>query len=390
MAVQRDKRNGQWRYRKVVRLLDGTKVRISGMPSENTKLAAQDAERAHIKRALDPVPLKKEVPTFGEWFNGRFWEEWVVGNRNKPSEVEAKLSVFKRHLQEPLGDVPLDQIDLSCIAKLKVGLIRKNLSEKRINNILTIVSKPLRYAVDARVLTTAPKVGLYRVERPEIEAWDMEEYAALLVAAKEEGEEWVAAIALAGEAGLRIGEVKALRWKEDVDLVAGTLTVNQQSRHGFTGTPKGRTRRTVPLNSALAAALRGLEQIRVGFVVRNLDGTPKTDGQAGKAIYRICRRAGLEERAWHALRHSFGTHAALCGVNPWRLMTWMGHKRIDETMLYVNFAQAHARPLPSPIAAAAGDEADPDRRVLKQLAARANLVTTPKRGEAESSAAIAS
>ena len=23
------------------------------------------------------------------------------------------------------------------------------------------------------------------------------------------------------------------------------------------------------------------------------------------------------------------------GVNPWRLQTWMGHKRIDETMLYV-------------------------------------------------------
>jgi hypothetical protein len=39
-------------------------------------------------------------------------------------------------------------------------------------------------------------------------------------------------------------------------------------------------------------------------------------------------------------RHSFGTHAAAFGVNPWRLMTWMGHKRIDETMLYVHLAIA--------------------------------------------------
>ncbi|TMQ02567.1 MAG: hypothetical protein E6J91_51250 [Deltaproteobacteria bacterium] len=31
------------------------------------------------------------------------------------------------------------------------------------------------------------------------------------------------------------------------------------------------------------------------------------------------------------------------GVNPWKLMTWMGHKRIDETMLYVHFAEAHLR-----------------------------------------------
>jgi hypothetical protein len=39
--------------------------------------------------------------------------------------------------------------------------------------------------------------------------------------------------------------VKALRWREDVDLVAGTITVNQQIRHGVLGTPKGRTRRVV-------------------------------------------------------------------------------------------------------------------------------------------------
>jgi hypothetical protein len=33
----------------------------------------------------------------------------------------------------------------------------------------------------------------------------------------------------------------------------------------------------------------------------------------------------------------------LFGVNPWKLMLWMGHKRIDETMLYVHFAEAGPR-----------------------------------------------
>jgi len=73
--------------------------------------------------------------------------------------------------------------------------------------------------------------------------------------------------------------------------------------------------------------------IRDGHVVRNLDGTAKTDMQAVRAIERICRRAGLPERLWHTLRHTFGTHAALFGVNPWRLQAWLGHERIDETML---------------------------------------------------------
>ena len=46
------------------------------------------------------------------------------------------------------------------------------------------------------------------------------EYARLLAAAKVEGDEWYAAVCLTGEAGLRVGEVKALRWREDVDLIA--------------------------------------------------------------------------------------------------------------------------------------------------------------------------
>ena len=48
----------------------------------------------------------------------------------------------------------------------------------------------------------------------------------------------------------------------------------------------------------------------------------------------------------------------------------MGHKRIDETMIYVHVAETHRRDLPEPIASAASGELDPDRRILKMLAAR--------------------
>ena len=88
------------------------------------------------------------------------------------------------------------------------------------------------------------------------------------------------------------------------------------------------------MTDALHLALRRLETIRERFVVRNLDGSQKTDGQADAAMVRICRRAGLPKQGFHRLRHSLGTHAALFGVNP-----WMGHKRIDETMLHVHVAE---------------------------------------------------
>ena len=58
------------------------------------------------------------------------------------------------------------------------------------------------------------------------------------------------------------------------------------------------------------------------------------------------------------------------GVNPWRLMTWMGHKRVDETMLYVHLAENHRREIPPTIFKAGLRELDSDRRVLAMLSER--------------------
>lgn len=143
------------------------------------------------------------------------------------------------------------------------------------------------------------------------------------------------------------------------------------------------------MTSTLEQALRRLEVVREGFVVRNLDGSQKTDGQANAVILRICRRAGLPEKRWHTLRHTFGTHAALFGVNPWRLQSWMGHKRIDETMIYVHVAENHRREIPEAIVAAAATESDPDRRVLKMLSARGSHVAAEAPGQTKKAAEAA-
>jgi hypothetical protein len=143
---------------------------------------------------------------------------------------------------------------------------------------------------------------------------------------------------LAGEAGLRVGEVKALRWREDVDLVAGTITVNQQVRRRCFGTPKGRTRRTIPMTERLQQALTSLLCVREGLILRRDDGETLTDSHVATVLNRICRLAGLPERGWHVLRHTF--------------------------------ASAHRTPIPPAVLAAGAGENDPFRRIVKQLGAR--------------------
>jgi hypothetical protein len=97
--------------------------------------------------------------------------------------------------------------------------------------------------------------------------------------------------------------------------------------------------------------------------------------------------AGLPERGWHTLRHTFGTHAAQFGVNPWRLMIWMGHKRIDMTIRYVHMAEVHMREVPAELREAAADPT-PDRRIIRMLSARIlvppiALDTTPEAAPTE-------
>jgi len=133
--------------------------------------------------------------------------------------------------------------------------------------------------------------------------------------------------------------------------------------------------------------------VREGYVLNNQDkgehdkdGTRITehsglrDAQTSHATYRVCGHAGLPNRGWHVLRHSFGTHAARFGVNPWQLMEWMGHKRIDETMGYVHIAERH-RSIPAELVAAGMKEIGPTDRVLEMLEARSKFL--PKAAEPE-------
>jgi hypothetical protein len=92
----------------------------------------------------------------------------------------------------------------------------------------------------------------------------------------------------------------------------------------------------------------------------------------------MCKKAGLRERSWHSARHTFATHAARFGVNPWRLQAWLGHSTIAMTMRYVHHVEDHHRPIPAPVLAAGAAITDPDERVVAMLSAR----SVPIRGNA--------
>lgn len=382
MAVRYDKKYEVWRYRVQVTALDSSRVRISG--TRSTKEAAMKAEREEIRRvesaksAATFAAIKLGVtsmPTFNEWFEGRFWTEWVVAENNKPSERESKQYIFGRHLRDGIGKLPLDQITTQEIAAFKARLL-KVVKPKTANNILGVVSTPLKYAFAVGVLPHLPRIGMLKVEDPEIVPLSFDEYEQLLVAAYEDGPVWYAAVCLAGEAGLRVGEVKALL-VENIDFTGRCLTVSQQIRNGSITSPKGRKRRVVPMTDRLYDALRGLGRIGRGFLFPALDGEPYTDHPVRDVLERIYERSGVRRRdrsVWHLFRHTFGSHAVLFGVNPYRLMVWMGHKSLEQGLTYVTWAAEHPWPVPPEVLAAGAKETDAERRIVAMLGARGKAV----------------
>jgi len=135
-----------------------------------SRVGANEAERRAVAAALAGKALagsaeakkeadEKKLPTFKDWFHGRFWLEHVKAQDNKPSEVESKQSIMKIHLEPEFGSKRLDEIDVGAINRFRAKLLGKELSKKRINNILAVLSKALRYADDVGLIKAPRKIG---------------------------------------------------------------------------------------------------------------------------------------------------------------------------------------------------------------------------------------
>ena len=329
MAVARDSR-GRWRYRKQLKLPDGRKIRVSGTPVLNTKLEAERAERAHIQRELSPPPpgeepKQKEAPTFGA-FADEFMATYAKTN-NRISEQIAKRGILKHHLRPAFGSMKLDAITVREVERLKAKVLAAELSRKRLNNILAVLSKILHYAKDIGILETVPTVKLLKLPPTKFDFLRFDELELLLDAAKVEPT-WRAAIVVGAEAGLRMGEIIGLEW-DDVDFRNRTLTVMRSEWQGHVGPPKGGRSRTIPLTKRLVEVLKGERHLRGPRVLCLEGGEHWGRHNMRKGLARACRRAKLRPIGWHMLRHTFCSHLAMRarsrrpsrssrGTPPWR------------------------------------------------------------------------
>jgi integrase len=160
------------------------------------------------------------------------------------------------------------------------------------------------------------------------------EEAQLLLAALPERDRAVWATAL--YAGLRRGELMALRW-EDIDLAKSLIHVERayDEKGRVHIEPKSRAgRRTIPIIGALRDGLlahKSREGRDSGLVFGSSEDTPFVTSNLWRRAQVAWRRAGLNPIGLHEARHTFASTLIAAGVNAKAITTYMGHASIQTT-----------------------------------------------------------
>lgn len=313
---------------------------------ENSRAGAV-AYEAHLRASLargDRQVLERSrrddataVVTFAE-FADRWLDTYVRAN-NKPTERDAKRKVLRCHLLPAFGTSTLDAITVRRIEALKAEKLGSGLAPKTVNNILTVLSSSLRSAVEWQVLAAAPRIRLLRVGPQHFDYLRPDEIAAVLADGTEP--RWTDLVRFALRTGLRLGELRALRW-EDVDMADRTIVVRRSRTKNYETSPKNHRERIVPLAPDVAALLERRVP-RSGYVFASSVGTPLGETRMHRALRRLCARVGLRHIGWHTFRHTFATELMRRGAPLPVVKELLGHATIEMTMRYAHVSPTSLR-----------------------------------------------
>ena len=339
-----------------IRMPDGSLTRIRKVSPVPTKRGAEQLEREVRAALLGGTYGSKEdedlVPTFKE-FAGYFIETYATTN-NRPSTVREKRRSLGRGLLEHLGRLRLHQITTRHMESFKARRKKDGVGPKTINEELAILSKILGYAEEIGELSKAPpKIRRLKVPKPAFDFLDFKEGKRLIKAARRAPEPWCAMIPAAMWTGLRLGELRALRW-DDVDLVAARLHVRHASDDmNELHPPKSGQPRIVDLPKKAVAVLRDHQQHqRGGYVFCRQDGSmltrwdcePKSkDAKHDSPLTKVSRKAGLRRVGWHMLRHTYASHLTMSGANLLEVKELLGHASLEMTMRYAHLSPSARR-----------------------------------------------
>jgi integrase len=388
----RPKRGGKgWEYDLRLRWPDGERFRErANAPVTSKSAALRWAENraaellARGKDAHNATPAPA-TPTLDAFWPRVLTDHYRAG-RKKPSTIEAASTIVRLHLAPRLGTRPLNEISDADVAAIKGAYAVA--SPKTVNNILSVLSRILGCAVKWRVLKERPCEVELLPTPPKARPWyEVEEFRRMVAAARRLSTGHLALVLLAGSAGLRRGEIIALKWT-DLDFTRGQVRVERAIWRGHEESPKGGRARIVPMTDELSEALSKHRHLRGERVLYSDKGRPLSNRTIRNWLGAVLRKAGIasaprtfrtpkrafvgkpcrkcgetlrrpmnqkgkavavcvacERKRWaaddgaiHRLRHTFCSHLAAAGVPAKAIQELAGHADLKTTLRYMHLA----------------------------------------------------
>jgi len=257
------------------------------------------------------------------------------GDPFKPGTIRAYDQALRLRVYPTLADVAFYRVRRVHLQDLVDQLVVAGVAPATINTTVGALGAIYSRAVHRDELDVSPTTGVrVPAARNGRERFATPDEAVRLLAAGPGRDRAVWATAM--YAGLRRGEIMALRWT-DIDLKAGTIDVTRSWDLGeqCAADTKSRNRRRVPIIATLREHLAAER-------LRQLPGVELCFGLAPNRPFRVDRLQQRADDAWktaklerltlHDCRHTFASFAIAAGVNAKALSTYMGHSSVSITL----------------------------------------------------------
>jgi len=272
--------------------------------------------------------------TLGEWIVERWTPEHAVTLEQTTRDRYANAHAL--HIAPALDDLPLREITVGTLRRWQAGLVARGMKSASVHKCRTFLSSVLRHAAEAEAIAANP-LALVRAPRAE----HREQVRPLAPATVERiraalDAEGAAVVSVLAYAGLRPGELRALRWG---DVRERTLLIQRGADPtGRAKTTKTRSVRTVRLLAPLAADLKEW-RMASGRPGDSALVFPAADGAAWTKddwdVFRAngwktaCKRAGLMPVPRpYDLRHSFASLLLAEGRTVHYVAAQLGHSPV--------------------------------------------------------------
>ena len=311
-----------------------------------TRSQAEAKLEAILSGADESVPIRGTGVTFGQIAES--WFAYVRDDRKRrPSTVADYRRELDRNLIPAMGkETPASSITPRDIDAYRERLVAEGrLSPRSINKRLVqlhaIFKRAQRvYGLPSNPVTGAerqpePRSGDIRIVRPdEVE----------VIAGRMEEAQDAAFIRIAAYTGLRLGELRALRW-DDIDWMRRFVHVRRSYTRTEEGPPKSGKVRSVPLSDQSARVLEELSRREHFIADEDLvfispTGHRLDDSKIRRRFHDALDALGLPHARLHDLRHTFGT-LAVQAFPLTDVQAFMGHANIQTTMIYVHHVPQH-------------------------------------------------